>query len=333
MSTKHKTRAPAAFRLDQSGSIEFADEAANTAVPVLVPVSKRARRRPWGTMCVTAFAGLLTFAIGIWAYDTIISLFSRQDWLGWVALGLASMATLGALGWLAREVFALVRLKRLGALRDMATHAHSSNIAAKRLTGGMSALYASRPELRLALEELSAHDREIIDPADRIILTERLLLAPLDAQARQMVANTAKRVSVVTAVSPAAIIDLGFVAFAHLGLIRRLAELYGGRPGFFALLRLSRRIVTHLAITGGIALGDGLLQQVLGHGLAARLSARLGEGVLNGILATRVGIAAIEVCRPMPFAALPKPGVAELAAALGAGQDKGTKSQQGPIKT
>ena len=50
-----------------------------------------------------------------------------------------------------------------------------------------------------------------------------------------------------------------------------------------------------------LAAGDSIVQQFLGHGIAARLSARLGEGVVNGLLTARIGIAAIEVCRPLPF--------------------------------
>jgi len=40
---------------------------------------------------------------------------------------------------------------------------------------------------------------------------------------------------------------------------------------------------------------------------------RLGEGVLNGILTARLGIAAIEVTRPLPFSALPRPTLTEVA--------------------
>jgi putative membrane protein len=50
---------------------------------------------------------------------------------------------------------------------------------------------------------------------------------------------------------------------------------------------------------------------VLGHGVAARLSARLGEGVINGILTARIGIAAIAVCRPVPFIATKGPSVSD----------------------
>jgi putative membrane protein len=76
---------------------------------------------------------------------------------------------------------------------------------------------------------------------------------------------------------------------------------------------LMRQVVAHVAITGGMAASDSLIQQVLGHGIAAKLSQRLGEGVLNGLLTARLGLAAIEVTRPLPFAALPQPALGDLA--------------------
>jgi putative membrane protein len=141
-------------------------------------------------------------------------------------------------------------------------------------------------------------------------------MTSLDQEAARLVARTATRVSVVTAVSPRAAIDLAFVLIAALGMIRRLAALYGGRPGMLGMVRLVRHIVAHLTVTGGIAAGDSLIQQVLGHGVAAKLSARLGEGVLNGLLTARLGLAAIEVARPLPFAALPTPSLSDIAGDL-----------------
>ena len=47
----------------------------------------------------------------------------------------------------------------------------------------------------------------------------------------------------------------------------------------------------------------------MGQGLAAKLSARLGEGVVNGLMTVRVGIAAMRVVRPLPFEDLPQPMV------------------------
>jgi putative membrane protein len=148
-----------------------------------------------------------------------------------------------------------------------------------------------------------------------------------------LVAAAAKRVSVVTAVSPRAAVDLIFVLITVLALVRRLADLYGARPSALGRLRLLRLAIAHLAVTGGIAATDSLIQQVLGHGVAAKLSARLGEGVLNGFLTARLGLAAIEVARPLPFAALPKPRLADLTADLlrrRPGKDDGPENPQVP---
>ena len=119
-----------------------------------------------------------------------------------------------------------------------------------------------------------------------------------------------------TAISPRALVDMLFVFGTAIALMRRLAYLYGARPGTLGLIRLFKLCITHLTVTGGMALGDSLVQQVLGHGIAAKLSARLGEGVLNGLLTARLGLAAIEVVRPLPFNALPQPALGDVAAEL-----------------
>ena len=69
-------------------------------------------------------------------------------------------------------------------------------------------------------------------------------------------------------------------------------------------------------MTGGVAVGDSLLQQVLGLGLAARLSAKLGEGVLNGLMTARFGLSVIEVCRPLPFIREEPPRIGDVAGEL-----------------
>ena len=125
---------------------------------------------------------------------------------------------------------------------------------------------------------------------------------------------------------------MAFVAAENLRLLRRLATLYGARPGALVLARLARMVVAHIVLTGGIALGDDLIQQMIGHGLAARLSARLGEGVFNGALTARIGIAAIDVCRPLPFIEAERPRFRDLVARIAtlggspSGQESETKA-------
>ena len=77
------------------------------------------------------------------------------------------------------------------------------------------------------------------------------------------------------------------------------------------MMRLTRDVIGHLAVTGSLAMGDGVVQQLLGQGIANRLSAKLGEGVINGLMTARIGIAAMDLCRPMPFRAAKRPGIGE----------------------
>ena len=156
--------------------------------------------------------------------------------------------------------------------------------AARRLVGQLVALYRNRPETAHARAQVEDAARAIIDGRDLIDVAERSLLRPLDDRAQGEIAAAAKRVSLVTAISPRAILDVVFVVAQIVRLVRRIAEIYGGRPGLLGLIKLARSIGAHIAITGGMAVGDSLLQQLVGHGIASRISARMGEGVLNGLL-------------------------------------------------
>ena len=70
---------------------------------------------------------------------------------------------------------------------------------------------------------------------------------------------------------------------------------------------MTRAVLSHLVATGAVAVGDDLLEPVLGASVLSKLSRRFGEGLVNGALTARVGLAAIEVCRPMGFEGLSKP--------------------------
>ncbi|MEM7301104.1 MAG: TIGR01620 family protein [Pseudomonadota bacterium] len=258
-----------------------------------------------------AFAGLVSLAIGL-AIDSLIrDLFARWEWLGWAALGLTGVFLLGVLFWIINEIRAISRISAITKLRDRARDAYEQNNLKETIAVSKSVvgLYANRADTARGRSELAKHDTEIIDGSDRIKLLERELLSPIDAQAQTLILSAAKRVSVVTAVSPRALIDVGYVLAENARLIRALAELYGGKPGYFGMIRLFRNVVGHLAVTGSIAIGENLMQQVVGHGLAARLSARLGEGVVNGLLTVRIGISAMDLCRPVPFLTLERPGM------------------------
>lgn len=276
------------------------------------PMPKQRNSFSFLVLLLIAAGGLLSLFAGIAIDNLIRELFNRNDWLGWFGISFAALLGFAVLAIILRETWCIARLAKISNLRKRARIAVKENdsTVAASVNRELISLYSSRPDTAHGRNSLSVHSGEIIDGSDRIKLAERDLLAPLDGIARTMVMDSAKRVSVVTAVSPRALVDIAYVLVENLRLIRKLSQLYGGRPGTIGFWRLAGSVVSHLAATGIVASGDSLIQQFIGHGIAARLSAKLGEGVVNGLLTARIGIAAMDVCRPLPFIYEKRPAIA-----------------------
>jgi putative membrane protein len=270
----------------------------------------------------TGVGGLASLAFGLWATNLIEGLFAKAESLGLIGLAFGLLFLIGLAGLIAREVIAVSRQTRIAEmhLAFAAARAADDRDAARRLVGRLVALYRDRPETAHARAQVQEAAAAIIDGRDLIDVAERALLRPLDERAEGEIAKAAKAVSLVTAISPRAILDVIFVVAQIIRLVRRIAEIYGGRPGLLGLVKLARSIGAHLAITGGMAVGDSIIQQLVGHGIASRISARMGEGVLNGLLTARVGLSALAVCRPAPFAVTKSPGVSDVAPFLFSGK-------------
>ena len=331
MTKTWRHRPPAVFRLDddhvvvgvvrEAGvssrqPVQVKPEAEFDTLAITVDEPGRSSRRSahWGTLFWCALGGLILLAVGVRVTDLIVDLLARNKELGGLALALAILATFSLVVIAIRETAGLMRLASVEKLRLRAADMIVSDdrVEARALVQELLRLTRRMPRLARGRANLESHLADIIDGADMVRLAERELMTPLDQQARTLVSAAATRVSVVTALNPRAIIDVLFVLASALFLVRRLAFLYGVRPGTLGFGRLVRLVVVHLAMTGGLATSDNLIQQMLGHGIAAKLSARLGEGLLNGLLTARFGLAAINVIRPMPFVALRRPTVRDL---------------------
>jgi putative membrane protein len=261
-------------------------------------------RLAWGCL-----AGLVLLWGGLGVHDFVTGLLAARPWAGWLALALAVGLGVGVVLLVLKELAALARQRRSDRLRQRAQAAWDGG-SAKALEdtlAGLNRLFAARQEIEPARTRLRAAQADTPDAGAMLGIAEREILAPLDRRAEAAAAASARAVAAVTAFLPMALVDMLAVLLINLRMIRNVAEIYEGRSGWLGSWRLLRAIATHLAATGAISATDDLLGPLVGGGVVAKVSRRFGEAAVNAALTARIGAAAIEVCRPMPFVACPAP--------------------------
>ncbi|HHB80765.1 MAG TPA: TIGR01620 family protein [Aliiroseovarius sp.] len=259
-----------------------------------------------------AFAGgLVSFVASVAAWDFVNNLMARSPVLGLAATVLIGgvLAALALIGL--RELAAFARLRRVDRVQSAAEAAvaHDDLAGARKVIAALRKLYRGRDDLRWGLDRFGAREDEIFDADGLIGHAETTLIVPLDALATREIEAAARQVATVTAIVPIALADLVTALTANIRMIRRIAEVYGGRAGTLGSWRLTRAVLTHLVATGAVAVGDDLIGSLAGGSVLSKLSRRFGEGVVNGALTARVGVAAMEVCRPLPFVRASRPSV------------------------
>jgi putative membrane protein len=287
--------------------------------------SKGSRLGRWILGLALSFLGTLAL---IAAYDAVAGRIMRVPLLGYVMAILGVGVIVAVVFAVIGELAALSRLSRVSALQRRASAALADHDLAesRKVTASLLRLYRNRADLAWGRQRFEERAGEQFDADALIGLAEQELLSPLDLQAQAEVQVAARQVATVTALVPLALADVLTALTANLRMIRRVAEIYGGRAGTLGSWRLFRSVITHLVATGAVAVGDDLLGSMLGGSVMSKLSRRFGEGLINGALTVRVGVAAMEVCRPLPYAQRKRPSVSQMAgAALGGMFGKGDK--------
>jgi len=312
--TDQKRRGPVVIEYDDAPKAD-ADIRPDTAPPVpdmaapegqaMQIAATLAARRP--SRLARWFWGLLMAVLGtvvsVAAWNFVTGLIAQSPWLGYAVTALIVLFALVCLAIVVKEIAAFSRLARMDRMHHLADEAltEKSLSKARDFVDRLEGLYRARPDLSWHRDRFAERRDEQFDAVALLDLAEAELIAPLDAAALKEVEAAARQVATVTALVPLAFADVIAAMTSNIRMIRRVAEVYGGRSGTLGSLRLTRAVMTHLVATGAVAVGDDMIGSVLGGNVLARLSRRFGEGVVNGALTARVGVAAMEVCRPMPF--------------------------------
>lgn len=319
------SKGPVLIELDDTSGLDVAEAAPvpDIAETSLVPsgqamqvAARLAARKPsrlsrWFWALTAAF---LSAAVSLAAWDFAAGLVARVPVFGWAVsvMGIA-LLVLAAL-MILREVAGLARLRRVDGLKMAADAAVAGQDMAqsRAVVDHLLRFYRGREDLSWGHDSLTKRRGDVLDADALLALAETELMAPLDKAAQLEVEAAARQVAAVTALVPLALADVVAALTSNVRMIRRIAEIYGGRAGTVGSWRLFRAVMTHLVATGAVAAGDDLIGTIAGGGVLSKLSRRFGEGIVNGALTARVGVAAMEVCRPLPFGPGRRPSVAGL---------------------
>ena len=138
-------------------------------------------------------------------------------------------------------------------------------------------------------------------------LFSKMVLQSFDQKAKKLITKMAAESAVIVAISPLAVIDMFFIAWRNIRLINKIAAIYGIELGYFTRLRLLRMVLVNLAFAGATEIVQDLGMDWLSQDITAKLSARAAQGIGVGLLTARLGIKAMEFCRPLAFDKAEKP--------------------------
>ena len=263
---------------------------------------------PWSTWFLGLLAATILFLCGISLWDTLNGLWEHSALVGMAGLILIGLLVLVTTAVAIQEWQAIQRINELEEIRQTAERslAPSSDVgdldSARKAVNGLIAIYASREDTSRGSQRLAKRQGDIFAASGLIILAETELLKTLDDRAEKVIRDTALRAATETAFMPWPLADVLLVFLSSMQMFRRIAEIYGSKPGVVASWALSRKVLTQLVVAGALSDGGQLIDAVVGHHLL-HLARPIGEGVTNGALMARSGVTAMELCRPLPFQA------------------------------
>ena len=262
----------------------------HVSAPTLPARATRERRQP-----LAIAAGALLLLIGgvssLELANFAVAQFDRSPLLGWLTIALIGPPA-AALGWsVVREWRGYASLRTVERIRD-GLQSDDLEVARRHARAWLRAIAAP--------DDLARSVEGATDPATVRALLRAGPLARLDQEAAQAGRSAALQILAATAVSPWPGLDGVLVVWRGLRLIRRIAGLYGMRPGTLGTLRLWRRVALD---AGSVAaadvvvatMTDALFSSPLGGALAGQAS---GSAIAAQRM-LRLSVAVARSCRPI----------------------------------
>lgn len=299
--------APRVIATAETGRIvAAAPRAPQLAVPA--PRKRRSRAMKLGMLgLTTAFVGWL----GIDAWLWIAAAFERSAALGWAATAAVAAGVGGAGLVIARELRAFLALEAVEATQRRLA-APAEIIPPSEMQDAVRRVLAVLPKDRESEAAIEAFQRQVQrhhSPAQQLELLSQTVMATFDRRAEAIVRRAGARAFAITAMSPTALTDALFFIACSVRMVRDIAACYGHRPTASATIHLLRRLAVEAGKLGAIDLATATFTQHIAGAVAERVAASAAESMYAAQRMARLGLATMELCRPVPFRSHEVPGI------------------------
>lgn len=277
-----------------------------------VPVAETSSTSNWLGWGLGGVLGLSLLQAGV---------FLHQQWLesywwggAWsVALG-SLLVGGGTLLW--REYRSLRRLRMNLQSRDQAEFLRQAGQHGNAQAFCRQLAQTLKLQNHTGYEQWLAHIEAHHDDGDVLRLFSQFVLRPLDAKALQLVLKSSGQTALLVAASPLALADMLVVLWRNLKMLRDIAQIYQLPMGYWGQIRLMRQIAKNMVFVGATELVTELGSDWFSAELTAKLSAKLAQGLGAGVLSARLGVNAIQTCRPLLLLVDEKPKLSTIRTTL-----------------
>ena len=284
------------------------------APPAELQPTVEMRRRRHSMSMKLALAGLVVAFcgwLGVDLYLWIASAFNFSTGLGWAAATAAAVGISAATAMIVHEARSYFELKnveinqqRLAAQRESA---HASDVHET-----IRDVIREIPQDRESTAAIEAFQRKVQrhhSPAQQIELLSETVMTPLDRRAEAIVRRASARAFGITAISPAAVLDVLFFIACSVRMVREIAACYGHRPTVFATAHLLRRLVVEAGKLGAVDFAGVALTRHIGGAFVERVATSAAESMYASQRMARLGLVTMGLCRPIPFRRNELPGI------------------------
>ena len=264
-------------------------------------------------------AALLVLVMGLWQTIDIYQRALATHWLiaaGFLGLiGIVSAAALKTLWQFLRGRRTLKQLDNLNQQAQRLTNSVDLGNA-QHFIEQLRHYYQGTPQddfLTHCLNSLPnySNDGEVISHLERTFLT------PLDQEASARISKFSLQTTLGVSLSPWITLDLALALWRNVKMIDEVAQVYGIRPSLATRFKLLRKVLQQLVYVGVTEAAIDQFYDEFSLDILTGLSAARGlQGLGAGVYSVRIGLAAMNACRPIAFNADNKPKSAKIAGAM-----------------